>query len=123
MKHYFYLFITFFSIALLVNACVPVQSTQSNNNRVYYPELEFINKSYRESIKTVQLVHFKGNKLVSTNNPVIELGKNERLLLTFDDISEEQQQYQVKILHLDKDWKEKVFCSQWIIWKNTTNFP
>ncbi len=123
MKHYFYLFITFFSIALLVNACVPVQSTQSNNNRVYYPELEFINKSYRESIKTVQLVHFKGNKLVSTNNPVIELGKNERLLLTFDDISEEQQQYQVKILHLDKDWKEKSILQSMDYLEEYNQFP
>lgn len=107
MKHYFYLFIAFFSITILVYACVPVQNTQSNSSRAYYPELEFENKSYRESIKTVQLVHFKGNQMVSTDNPVIELGKNERLLLTFDDISEEQQQYQVKIIHCDKDWKEK----------------
>jgi len=107
MKHYLYLFITFSAIIFLANACVPVQSTQSNNNRTYYPDLEFVNKSYRESIKTVQLIHFSQNKMVSTDNPVIELGSSDRLLLTFDDISEEQQQYQAKIIHLDKDWKQK----------------
>lgn len=107
MRHYFYLFIVFFSILFSVNSCVPVQNTPSNSNRTYYPELEFINKNYRESIKTVQLVHFQGNKMISTNNPVIELGGNNRLLLTFDDINDEQQQYQAKIIHCDKDWKQK----------------
>ncbi|MGM0581125.1 MAG: type IX secretion system plug protein domain-containing protein [Bacteroidota bacterium] len=108
MKHYFYLIITFLSIIFSVNACVPVQNTQSSSNGGRsYPELEFENKSYRENIKTVQLVHFEGNQMVSTNNPVMELGENERLLLTFDDINEQQQQYQVKILHCDKDWKKK----------------
>jgi len=108
MKHYFYLFITFFIIAILTNSCVPVQNTQSNgNNTRYYPDLEYINKSYRENIKTVQLVHFNGNQMVSTNNPVIELGTNERLLLTFDDITNQQQLYQAKIIHFDKDWKQK----------------
>lgn len=123
MKHYFYLFIIFFSIIFLVNACVPVQNTQSSSNRTYYPDLEFTNKSYRESIKTVQLVHFKGNQMVSTDNPVIELGKNERLLLTFDDINEEQQQYQVKIIHCDKDWKHKSNIQSMDYLKEYNQFP
>lgn len=108
MKRNIYLFSIYITITAITNACVPVQSTQSGTNSArYYPQLELINKSYRESIKTVQLIHFKGNQMVSTNNPVIELGKNERLLLTFDDINEKQQQYQLKIIHCDKNWSAK----------------
>ncbi|WMN12605.1 DUF5103 domain-containing protein [Marivirga salinae] len=107
MKHYFYFIIVFLPILFLASACVPVQNTQSNSTRTYYPDLEFINKSYKESIKTVQLVQLNGDKMISTDNPVIELGENDRLLLTFDDISEEQKQFQAKIFHCDKDWKQK----------------
>ncbi len=107
MKHNFYFIIAFLSIIFSASACVPVQNTQSNSSRTYYPDLEYINKSYKESIKTVQLVHLKGNKMVSTDNPVIELGTSDRLLLTFDDINTEQEQYQAKIIHFDKNWQQK----------------
>jgi hypothetical protein len=93
----------------IVSACVPVQpsggtSTARSN---YYPELSFENKSYQERIKTVQLVHFRGNQMVSTTNAVIELGSNDRLLLTFDDINDQQQQYFAKIIHCNKEWTAK----------------
>jgi hypothetical protein len=105
MKHYFYLLIIYFTVASMLYSCVPVQNTQSNS--INYPELEFVNKSYRENIKTVQLVHFEGNQMVSTNNSLLELGKNESLLLTFDDLNDTQQLYQLKLIHCDKDWNKK----------------
>lgn len=109
MKHYLYFLITLSSIISFLNGCVPVQSTGGSNNSAatYYPDLEFENKSYKEQIQTVQLIHFKGNQMASTNNAVMELGKNERLLLTFDDINSQQQQYFAKIIHCNKDWTAK----------------
>ncbi|WP_375580402.1 type IX secretion system plug protein domain-containing protein [Marivirga tractuosa] len=109
MKHYFYNLITVLYIFGSLSACVPVQSTNSTNTprTNYYPDLSFENKNYKERIKTVQLVHFKGSQMVSTNNTVIELGGNDRLLLTFDDINDQQQQYSAKIIHCNKDWTSK----------------
>lgn len=106
MKYLFYYLIVFTSILLLFQACVPIQPTgsQSIAATYTYPELSFENRSYNDRIKTVQLVHLNASKLISTNNPIIELGKSERLLLTFDDINETQQQYSAKIIHCDKDW-------------------
>ena len=86
MKTFIYIYSSHFRqrLFLLANAwCTSPKVTQSNNNRTYYPDLEFVNKSYRESIKTVQLIHFSQNKMVSTDNPVIELGSSDRLLLYF----------------------------------------
>jgi len=110
MKYYFYYLITFSLIISMLKGCVPVQSTGSSNSSTtnnYYPKLDFENKSYHERIKTVQLVLFKGSQMASTNNPILALGKNERLTLTFDDINERQQQYFAKIIHCNKDWTAK----------------
>ncbi|SMG47384.1 protein of unknown function [Marivirga sericea] len=109
MKYYFYYLITFSCIFSLISACVPVQSTSTSQTPRpnYYPTLSFENKSYKERIKTVQLIHFKGNQMVSTNNAVLELAADERLLLTFDDINDQQQQYFAKIIHCNKDWSAK----------------
>ncbi|WKV12790.1 type IX secretion system plug protein domain-containing protein [Marivirga harenae] len=109
MKQNLIILITFLIIISTQNSCVPVQSTGSKtpSPKSYYPDLSFESKSYQERINTVQSILFNGNKMTSTNNPVLELGKNDRLLLTFDDINEQQQQYFAKILHCNKDWTAK----------------
>ncbi len=109
MKHNLNILITFLIIISTQISCVPVQSTGNNTSKParYYPDLSFENKSYQERINTVQLILFKGNRMASTNNPVMELGKNDRLLLTFDDINDQQQQYFAKIIHCNKDWTAK----------------
>ncbi|WNB18286.1 type IX secretion system plug protein [Marivirga arenosa] len=109
MKLNLKILITVLGIAFLLFRCVPVnQSTYDNSNtNRYYPDLKYINTSYKEQIRTVQLVKFRASQMISTNNPVLELGKNERLVLTFDDINDQQQQYFAKIYHCNKDWSGK----------------
>jgi hypothetical protein len=64
----------------------------------YYHE----NAVFREEIKSVQLFR-EGFEL---SNPVLELGENARLILKFDDMSNEVKNYYYTILHCDPDWNE-----------------
>jgi hypothetical protein len=65
------------------------------------------NAVYKESIKSVQL--FRDGNVLS--NPVIELESDAQLVLKFDDLSEEVQQYSYTIVHCDANWNES-FISQ-----------
>ncbi|PTB96621.1 hypothetical protein C9994_06615 [Marivirga lumbricoides] len=96
-------------IAILIKACVPLQPTTSSGSdaRVNFPTINYITTTYSGNIKTVQLVNFKDGQLISTNNPVVELGKNQKLVLSFDDLNSQHQVFQAKILHLNKDWTKK----------------
>ncbi len=64
----------------------------------YYHE----NAVFREEIKSVQLFR-EGFEL---SNPVLELGENARLILKFDDLSNQVKNYYYTILHCDPDWNE-----------------
>ena len=56
---------------------------------------------FKESIKTVNITR-EGWKL---SYPIIELNGNVKLLLSFDDISDEIRNYNYKIIHCDFDWR------------------
>lgn len=90
---------------ILASSCVPLQTTQTSNE--YFPTLQFENTTYQDRIKTVQLIKLKNGSMVEINNPIIELNSGESLLLTFDDLTNEQQLYQAKIIHMNKDWTAK----------------
>jgi hypothetical protein len=60
------------------------------------------NAIYKEGIKSVQLFR-EGNEL---SNPVIELGSDAKLVLKFDDLSEEVNQYSYTLIHCDANWNE-----------------
>ncbi|GAA5027138.1 DUF5103 domain-containing protein [Marivirga lumbricoides] len=96
-------------IAILIKACVPLQPTTSSGSDAWvnFPTIDYITTTYSGNIKTVQLVNFKDGQLISTNNPVVELGKNQKLVLSFDDLNSQHQVFQAKILHLNKDWTKK----------------
>jgi len=64
----------------------------------YYHE----NAVFREEIKSVQLFR-EGFEL---SNPVLDLGGPDRLVLKFDDLSNEVKNYHYTILHCDPDWNE-----------------
>ncbi|MFW5821084.1 MAG: DUF5103 domain-containing protein [Bacteroidota bacterium] len=57
---------------------------------------------YRENIKSVQLFR-EGWKL---SYPVVELNGNTKLILKFDDLSDEIKTYNYKIVHCDSEWRE-----------------
>lgn len=60
------------------------------------------NAVYKEGIQTVQLFR-EGNQL---SNPVIELGSDALLVLKFDELSEEVNDYSYTVIHCDANWNE-----------------
>ena len=64
----------------------------------YYHE----NAVFREEIKSVQLFR-EGFEL---SFPVLDLNEPDRLILKFDDLSNEVKNYYYTILHCDPDWNE-----------------
>ncbi|MBK6263557.1 DUF5103 domain-containing protein [Marivirga sp. S37H4] len=95
-------------ILLAAKACVPLQPTTGSGSVAQnFPTLKFINTTYSGNIGTVQLASFKNGQFISSKNAVIGLDKNESLQLSFDDITSQQQLYQAKIFHLNKDWTQK----------------
>ncbi len=61
----------------------------------------FTDKVYKKSIKSV-ILHKEGDKL---SYPVIFLGSDDRILVSFDDFSDNLQEYQYEIIHCNMDWK------------------
>jgi hypothetical protein len=55
---------------------------------------------YKPNIRTV-LLHKEGFEM---SNPVVELHSDERLVLSFDDLSGEYQKFEYTIIHCDADW-------------------
>ncbi len=67
-----------------------------------HAQLVWENRAYSPLIKTVTLEQ-QGNQL---SEPVIYLNSNKKLLLQFDELSEETQNYEYTITHCNADWTE-----------------
>lgn len=85
----------FFTLLNIITAINTWASVKSDN---YY----YQNSVYREEIKSVQLYR-DGNEL---SNPVIELGSDAKLVLKFDDLTEDVKNFSYTIIHCDASWNE-----------------
>lgn len=56
---------------------------------------------YLEHIKSIQLSH----QGLRTSMPIVDLGSNASLLLSFDDILGGDREYTYRLIHCDKDWQ------------------
>lgn len=81
-------------LALLLFCALPLVAQQDD-------KLKFIDNTYVDYIKTVRL-HING---FPHSYPLIELGGNAVLRLSFDDLSDEVRRYSYKFIHCDQDWK------------------
>ena len=77
-------------------------NTESNSQKILFKD-----HIYQNNIKSVVLYPF--GKLSSTRTPVIPVNEPLQLQLEFDDLSDYEQQYMVKIRHLNADWSESRF--------------
>jgi len=68
---------------------------------VFSQEISNTDKTYDENILTV-LLHAKGNQMQA---PVIELGSDEKLELSFDDLSNQYYLFHYTFIHCTSDWK------------------
>jgi len=85
-------------IMIFLNVILTLNSGASQIPDKYY----YQNAIYKEGIKSVQLFR-EGNEL---SNPVIELGSEAKLVLKFDDLTEDVSQYSYTIIHCDANWNE-----------------
>lgn len=63
--------------------------------------LRYEDHVYQDRIKTVRF-HQKGWE---QGDPVIEKGKGEKLVLSFDDLEADQKDYEYRFIHCDADWE------------------
>jgi hypothetical protein len=92
MKHKAVLIFTFLNVILTINI-----SFGKNAGKFYYQ-----NAVYRDEIKSVQFYR-EGNEL---SNPEIELGSDAKLVLKFDDLSEDSKSFSYTLIHCDENWNE-----------------
>lgn len=62
--------------------------------------ISYENKIYKDNIKTV-IFHRDG---VQFSYPIIDINKDEKLFLQFDDLNEKQTDYLYTIIHCNSDW-------------------
>ena len=65
------------------------------------PSLKYYDKTYSDNIQAVRL-HVNG---FPQSHPLLTLGGSARLLLSFDDLSDEVRRYSYKFIHCDQDWQ------------------
>lgn len=85
-------------LPFLVGLIAVLAVSGQGNVNPYYHE----NAVFREEIKSVQFYR-EGFEL---SNPVLELGEGTRLILKFDDLSNQVKNYYYTVLHCDPDWNE-----------------
>lgn len=86
---------------LSLYSCVPVnQPANGNSKQTISKKILYKDYNYESNIKTVQLTP-KGNTLLPA---VARVGSNN-LRLTFDDLVEAADNYRVRLINCDKNWK------------------
>ncbi len=92
----------FFCILIFLNLASGIPGS---GQEVYFDQV------YSDNIKTVQM-HVKGWEM---SYPVIELGSNEELIFSFDDLDGDIKNYQYTIIHCNADWtRSSIFQSDYM---------
>ncbi|MCF6169805.1 MAG: DUF5103 domain-containing protein [Bacteroidales bacterium] len=80
---------------------IPVYLLLLLTNGIFAQKVKNDDSIYDNNIQTVLLHHVSGQ----LNPPVIRLGSNDRLRLSFDDFSEESYLFRYTLVHCTKDWE------------------
>jgi len=89
-----------FGILSIITSFSEAKIDFGNNNLI--EPINWENKVYKESVKTV-LIHKKGWQLAM---PIIELGKDEKISLQFDEIGAEIHDYSWSVVHCNSNWQQ-----------------
>lgn len=93
-------------IILTCVSCVPVN--QSSNNTETNKVLKTSDWVYEENIKTVLLHPFQGNIEDQLKPAVLPIEQNVPLLLSFDQLYSEYEDFKVKIIHCNYNWEKSL---------------
>lgn len=100
----FSFFIIFFLVSQVFTPCLNAQKRGNN-----IPE--YTNKVFNEKIKTVQLHRDDWN----LSYPIIKLKSNEKLVLNFDLLADQPENYYYSFIHCDKDWnRSDIFVNEYL---------
>lgn len=92
---------------LLIHSCVPLdQSTSGTSGSV--PALRMEDFIYDDDIKSVRLFPFSGSNTDILKAAVIPLSQPFPLMLEFDELYAERENYHAKIIHCNANWKKSV---------------
>ena len=102
-------FISFGILIALLTSCTSTKDTTTVSPKVqdeteaYYKQdyFRYHDYEYQDNIKAVNL-HKAGFAL---SMPIIELGSNEKLLLSFDDLDADVKSYRYEIIHCSANWE------------------
>ena len=86
------------TLLFLLLLVLPIMSMAQEDDYFDDSYLRYEDRTYQKSVKTVQF-HIRN---VPMSLPVIKLGSNEELLLRFDDLNAEYQDYTYTIIHTIK---------------------
>ncbi len=90
-------------ITLALISGIMLSASIAQAQEEYYQEdfLRYEDYVYKESIHTM-LIHQEGFEL---SHPIIKINSNEKLLLSFDDFSDNAMDYSYTIMHCDANWQ------------------
>lgn len=102
MKHFFYILLIFF----VWSACVPIDKSASNTSSDKV--LKNIDWVYEPNIKTVLLYPFQGNIEDEIKSAIIPIEQDVPLLLSFDQLLTDYDNFKAKIIHCDFNWEKSL---------------
>ncbi|WMJ74922.1 DUF5103 domain-containing protein [Cytophagaceae bacterium ABcell3] len=93
-------------LIMLMQACVPGGHSQSgNSSSSSKPALVTEDHIYNKNVRTVMLFPHTGQIHDMIQPPVISLKKSTPLILHFDELTDDAQNYAVKIINCDANWE------------------
>lgn len=101
---FIYLFL-FFIQAVLFLSCVPLEPTGSSSGSRSQARLEMADREYLPSIHTAQLYPNTQQEAASLEPAAVSVNQGVPLLLTFDDLRPDFEQFQVRIVHCNWNWQ------------------
>ncbi len=99
------LILSWLSITLIFSISLSAQDSTDYFNATF---LRYANHIYKSEIKTV-LLSRKGFPL---SDPVIQLNTDEKLVLTFDDLTPEVNDYSYRWIHCSSNWEPSTLLSE-----------
>jgi hypothetical protein len=94
-----------FFLMIVVSSCIPV--TQSSSNQTDNTKtLQLSDFSYEPQIKTVRLS--AGINSEGDLQPAVTKLGNWNLLLVFDDLRDQRENYYARIIHCNRDWTKSI---------------
>lgn len=98
------LILTIAGLGYLMESCEPVTPQQS----IPHKKIVFDNFNYEDFVGHVRIAPIENGQFKELENPVVALNKNERLLLTFDLLTDQFENLGAKIIHCNKDWNKSI---------------